>query len=159
MTHVNRTARRGRARRSDISALRHVLRASALGMLAALVQATAVDAQQGRPAFLAIPEAFPPIEARAIVVRERGRDVVFLHRDHATPEAVEMSLRVLRDASDRTLRPGQGEMIPITGYGLLGEMPAVRRAQLLQLLGRLESAPAEDTGSFGPARSIPLGIR
>ena len=50
-------------------------------------------------------------------------------------------------------------MIPITGYALARELSDVQNTQLGQLLRRLELAPVRDTGPFGRARWIPLGIR
>lgn len=130
-----------------------------LGLLLALAAATPlrVDAQAASPTFIAIPDAFPEIDARAIVVMEPGVNLVLLREDEATVDALGMALLVLRDAREagRTPEAGQGFMIPITGFVVTREVQGRPRQRLEEALRRLATAEAVDLGSLGPGRRIP----
>lgn len=128
-----------------------------LACLLALAAATtpAVSAQDAPGAVLvAIPEAFPAIDARAIVMRDGTREVILLRADEATPEALAMSLSVLERSRTRPVAPETGEMIPIIGFALDAPLPARARSRLESALARLERQPLSSIGSFGAGRWI-----
>lgn len=130
-----------------------------LVLLVALAATTPVrvEAQAASPTFVAIPDAFPEIDARAIVVMEPGVDLVLLREDEATVDALGMALLVLRDAREagRTPKGGQGFMIPITGFVVTREVQGRTRVRLEEALSRLATAETVDLGSLGPGRRIP----
>jgi hypothetical protein len=119
-----------------------------------LPDSTAAQDAASRTVFVAIPESFPAIDARAIILRERDRDVVMLRADDATAESLAMSLIVLRRARARERAPTNGEMIPITGYALTMGMGASYRALMNRTLEALGERPVGDLGSFGPGRFL-----
>lgn len=123
-------------------------------VLVLALQGAAAAAQQARATFVALPEAFPPIDARAIVVRDGVRDVVLLRAEDATPETLAMSLIVVRRARERAPSPENGEMIPITGFAFTAELPEGERVRLAAVLERLGARPVTDVGTFGPGRWI-----
>lgn len=103
---------------------------------------------------VAIPETFPEIDARAIVLRDGSREVILLRADDATPEALAMSLSVLERSRARPLAPETGEMIPIIGFALEAPLPARARGRLEEVLARLDRQPLSSIGSFGAGRWI-----
>lgn len=136
--------------------LNRLLMAS-LALLVILVVPAGVDAQQragGRNTVIAIPVTFPSIEARSILVREPGRDIVLLREDDASPETLMISLSVLRDARERESSPTVGEMIPITGYAVTQPAAPGYQRRLSRALSRVRDAEIVDLGSFGPGRWI-----
>ena len=112
-----------------------------------------------RAVFVALPLSFPEIDARAIVLRERDRDVVLLRSDDATAETLAMSLMVVRRARQRAPTPTQGEMIPLTGYAFTAEMGDSYRALMDRTLTDLLDRPLRQLGSFGPGRFVPFQLR
>ena len=56
------------------------------------------------PVFLAIPETFPEVEARAVLMREPDRDIVILPRDGVDPETLHVALSVLERMRPQELR-------------------------------------------------------
>jgi len=115
-----------------------------------------LEAQAGARTFVAIPDAFPPIEARAMVVREPGIDLVLLRDSEATLDALTMALHVLRDARERDPSPAQGQMLPITGFVMLRPAEGPIRAKLQAVLARLANARSVDLGSLGTGRRVAL---
>jgi hypothetical protein len=114
---------------------------------------TAASAQEARAAtFIAIAETFPPIDARAIVLREGGRDVVLLRSDDATPETLAMALIALGQAREREPSPALGEMLPLMGYTIERPMGEGYRRRLEAALASLVRQPVTEIGSFGPGR-------
>lgn len=106
--------------------------------------------------FVAIPEAFPDIDARALVVREPGRDVLLLHPDDVSTDALFMALAVLARMRVERPVPTQGQMAPITGF-VLDSPPSGRELGRLQaVLNRLEGRPASDLGTLGAGRIVAL---
>lgn len=109
--------------------------------------------------FVAIPESFPDIEARAMLVREPGIDLVILPDDNATVDALEMALLLLRDIRARYPAPSNGQMVPITGY-VVTRPPSPQRRRLLQrTLSRLEDAEVVDLGTLGRGRRVRFDAR
>lgn len=104
--------------------------------------------------FVAIPAAFPDIDARALLVRERGRDIVLLRADDAMPDVLAMSLLVLERARANDPTPRHGQMIPITGF-VLTDPPRGRDFRHEEaILRRLDSAPIRTVGNLGDGRWI-----
>ncbi len=104
--------------------------------------------------FVAIPEVFPDVDARAVIIRERGQDVVLLREDEATPEALAMSLVVLSRVREQHPRPENGQMIPIVGFVLTSPLSEAYRARLVAMLARLERRPASTLGNLGRGRWV-----
>ena len=109
--------------------------------------------------FLAVPQAFPDIDARAIVVRERGKEVVLLRHDDATPEVLDAALAVLRRVRDDRLPSGQGQMIPITGFVRGSSLPPERRTPLEDALDALARRPVTSVGRYGLGQWVHVDIR
>lgn len=119
-----------------------------------------VSAQSGHDGVLvAVPETFPAIDARAIVLRDGDRDVILLREGDATAEALAMSLSVLARARARSVAPGLGEMIPIIGFALDTPLAPDARARLERTLDGLARQPLTSIGSFGAGRWIRYGAR
>lgn len=108
------------------------------------------------PLFLAIPETFPVADARALVVREPGREVIVLRADQATPEALGMALGLLRRVREQPLEPGRGLMVPVTGFAVMREPEGPRRERYERALAELRARPIGRLGSLGPGRSLPF---
>lgn len=106
--------------------------------------------------FLALPETFPELDARAVLIREPGREIVVLKRDDSSPETLAMALRILRRIRTESLRPGQGQMVPMTGYALTRPLEGEERERLDAALGRLREQPLARVGNLGLGRSIPF---
>ncbi len=104
--------------------------------------------------FVAIPEAFPEIEARAVIIREGRGDVVLLRAGEATPEALAMSLVVLRRVRGEDPAPKNGQMIPITGFVITSPMSQAYRADLASVLDRLARRPTTEVGNLGPGKWV-----
>lgn len=113
--------------------------------------------QRQSPVFLAIPETFPEIDARALVMREPGRDVVILDEEDADPaESLRVALMVLRRMRRDHPIDGRGQLIPITGYAVRRAMEPARRSRLEEALSELRRRPLANVGNLGPGRWIRL---
>ncbi len=106
---------------------------------------------------MAIPQIFPEIDARLILVREPGRDIVVLDPSDASAEALSAGLDLLSRLDRPRPRPGRGQMIPVTGFVRESELPAERRAALDQTLRHLRSTPIAQLGNLGQGRWMPYG--
>lgn len=104
--------------------------------------------------FVAIPEVFPDVDARAVIIRERGMDVVLLREEEATPEALAMSLVVLRRVREQHPRPENGQMIPIQGFVFTSPLSVQYRARLAATLARLKRRPTSSVGNLGRGRWV-----
>lgn len=129
-----------------------------LVLLVALMPEPSFAQSDTRPIFVAIPETFPSIDARAIVVRERGREVLVLRDTEATVDALAMALLSLRRAQAREPSPKLGEIIPLMGF-VVEYIPDEHRARLQRTLAALERQPTGSMGTFGPARWVPYRSR
>lgn len=132
-------------------------------LLALLLGHAPVEAQRASPpqTFIAIAETFPDLDARAVLVRERGRDIVVLNREEATIDALAMSLVALERVREQhpSVEPGRGQLIPITGYAVTRPPTGDHLRRLQGVLDRLETAPTTSIGSFGPGRWIRFAHR
>jgi hypothetical protein len=109
------------------------------------------------PTFLVMPESFPDVDGRAVLLREPGRDIVLLREADATPETLSVALALLRRLNGSTPRAeGQGQMVPLTGYVLREALPEARRAELDAALRRLREQVWRPIGNLGVGRSIPF---
>lgn len=104
--------------------------------------------------FVAIPETFPDVDARALIIRERGRDVILLRSSEATPEALAMSMVALRRVRVDHPAPEHGQMIPIAGFARTRPLPEEYKDELEALLARLALRPTTDVGNLGPGRWV-----
>jgi hypothetical protein len=126
--------------------------------LAALASPTSMvgQATAGPPLFLAIPESFPDVDARALLVREPDREIIVLKASDATPEALGMALALLGRVRERPLEPGRGLMIPVTGFVVTRAPQGAARDRLERALARLKAQPLASVGTLGPGRSLPF---
>lgn len=109
--------------------------------------------------YIAIPEVFPDIDARAMLIREPGFDVVVLRESEATTDALTMALLALEDARERNPAPTNGEIMPIMGF-VVEKRPEGRARRVLErALARLERSEPTDLGSLGPGRRIRMPAR
>jgi hypothetical protein len=107
-----------------------------------------------RPLFLAIPEVFPDVDARAVVVRETAREIVLLRATDATAETLGVALALLRRVRERPVQPGRSVMLPITGFVVTNPPDVAARERLDDALERLKAQPLAAVGTLGPGRSI-----
>lgn len=133
-----------------------------LGITALLaVHPESTEAQNGAnartPVFVAIPDAFPDIDARSILLRHPGRDIILLPPGAATPEALSATLGLLRRMREEDPRPARAQMIPVTGFSFRHDIAPERRSRLERLLARLHDRPVANVGDLGPGRWIRLG--
>lgn len=109
-------------------------------------------AAQDASTFIAVPDAFPAIDAKAIVVREPGRDIVVLHPDEVNPQTLSFALQTLHRAREEHPRLTRGQMIPITGFVAVAPMADATRLVLQRVLARLGARPVTRVGPFGLGR-------
>jgi len=107
-----------------------------------------------RPLFLAIPEVFPDLDARAVVVRETAREIVLLRATDATAETLGVALALLRRVRERPVQPGRSVMVPITGFVVTNPPGVAARERLDDALERLKAQPPARVGTLGQGRSI-----
>jgi hypothetical protein len=127
---------------------------AALGVLPTPQALLAQPAGESRPLFLAIPDAFPDIDARAVVVRESAREIVLLRVTDTSAETLDLALAVLQRVRGQPVEPGRGVMVPITGYAVTRPMGEVRRRKLDGVLRSLAAQPPARVGNLGPGRSM-----
>lgn len=126
-------------------------------VLSTLASPAGVAGQADPPLFLAIPETFPDVDGRVVLLRESGRDVVLLRQDDATPETLSIALGLLGRLDERApRRAGLGQMVPITGYKLTRPLDPDRLAELDAALSQLKSRPVAPMGNLGFGRSMPF---
>lgn len=124
-------------------------------VLTALTMPAGLAGQENVPLFLAIPETFPDVDGRVVLLRESGRDVVLLRQGDATPETLSIALGLLKRLNVRTpRRERQGQMVPITGYKLTTPINPERIAELAVVLTELEDRPVAGLGNLGFGRSM-----
>lgn len=111
------------------------------------------------PLFLAIPETFPDVDARTVLLREPGRDIVLLKDSDATVETLTVALHLLIRLNERVpRREGQGQMVPITGYAQTQPLNSAEHALLEEALTQLKARPVASIGNLGPGRSMPFRL-
>ena len=124
----------------------------ALVALAAPQGAAGQDSSE-RPVFLAMPETFPDIDARVVLMREPGRDIVILHEDDPDPNALRVALMLLKRL-DRENPPtaDHTQIVPVTGFAGGPELEPERRAVLEGALADLRTQPLANVGNLGWGR-------
>jgi len=124
----------------------------ALTVLAA-PQRTVAQGSSDRPVFLAMPETFPDIDARVVLMREPGRDIVILHQDDADPNALRVALMLMKRL-DRESPPtaDHTQIVPVTGFAGGPDLDPERRAVLEGALADLRTRPLANVGNLGWGR-------
>jgi hypothetical protein len=113
----------------------------------------AAQASDAPPVFLALPQSFPDIDARAVVLRETGRDIVLLREEDASAETLEVALRILeRMRRDHPRPEGRGQMIPITGFVYRAPLEPDLRQAREEAIAELRERPLANVGNLGRGR-------
>jgi hypothetical protein len=100
-----------------------------------------------------MPEDFPDLDARAVLMLEPGRDIVILDASDAGPETLDVALGVLERMQRDHPRPAdRGQLVPITGFVYRGTLDADERAALEEALAELKERPLVNVGNLGPGR-------
>jgi hypothetical protein len=127
----------------------------ALALLASAALPRSVTAQVSgaAPVFLAMPDVYPDIDGRIVLLREPGREVIVLSQA-ATPEDLTMAVRMLARFRRQRGQPEarRGEMIPIVGYAPAPVLSGMERARLQSVLTELKARPPASVGSLGSGR-------
>lgn len=113
----------------------------------------------GARTVIALPQRFPDIEARALLVREPGRDIVVLRASDATPETLAMSLALLDRMRVQDPEPEGGQLIPITGYVVTVPLGRAQLRHIRKALSDLRSAPEVSVGNLGRGQWVPYPWR
>jgi hypothetical protein len=131
-----------------------------LAVTAFVGPSTLAGQEAGRvPLFLTIPESFPEVDARTVLLREPGRDIVLLRKSDATVETLTVALHLLIRLNETVpRREGQGQMVPITGYVQSRPLRSAEHALLEEALTRLKARPVASIGNLGPGRSMPFRL-
>lgn len=129
-------------------------------VLTAAFTPTAASAQgvSTRPIFLALPDVFPNIDARVVLVRERGREIVVLDPAAATADELVMGLRLLNQVRGERPDPKTGEVIPILGF-YPPELSAPDRERFEAMIAELRARPLANIGNLGSGRWMPYQSR
>lgn len=121
--------------------------------------AAAAQIQSSRGAFVAIPDTFPDIAARAVIVREPGLDVVLLRPTDTSSETLAMALSALRSARQRAANPRSGQLVPVVDFVITNPPSPVFQAYLDAVVDRLLAAPRDQIGPLGLGRWVRLERR
>jgi hypothetical protein len=107
-----------------------------------------------KPIFLALPERFPDVGARVILLREPGREIVVLDTAAAGANELATGLRLLaRLRRDRPEPPAnRGQMIPIVGFAPDPDLTPRERTRLEAVLDELRARPIASVGTLGEGR-------
>jgi len=128
-----------------------------LGLVAivalAAPQGALAQVQSERPVFLAMPETFPDLDARVVLMREPGRDIVILRESDMDPNALRVALMLMKRL-DRENPPtaDRTQIVPVTGFAGGAELAPDRRAFLEGALADLRSQPVANVGNLGWGR-------
>lgn len=138
----------------------YIRKAVALVSLVALgpLSPAPISAQDGEqtPVFIAIPQTFPDVDARVVLMREPGRDVVVLDAEDATPESLHIALQILERMKRDHPRPAdRGQLVPITGFVYQSPLDPERRSALESVLADLRGRPLANIGNLGLGRWMP----
>jgi hypothetical protein len=134
--------------------LQAVVLTGALALLGCSVSAGSVAAQDNAaPVFLALPDVYPDVDGRVVLLREPGREVIVLSAA-ATPEDLTMAVRMLARFRRERGQPEarRGQMIPILGYAPAPVLDRVQRSRLESVLTELRARPEGTVGSLGRGR-------
>lgn len=106
-----------------------------------------------RPVFLAMPQTFPELDARVVLMREPGRDIVILRENDADPNALRVALMLMKRL-DRENPPGSDhtQIVPVTGFAGGADLEPERRAVLEAALADLRRQPLANVGNLGWGR-------
>lgn len=106
-----------------------------------------------RPVFLAMPETFPELDARVVLMREPGRDIVILREDDNDPNSLRVALMLLKRL-DREDPPTSDhtQIVPVTGFAGGSQLEGARRAELEAALADLRTQPLANVGNLGWGR-------
>jgi len=128
-----------------------------VALMGATAQTPLVGQEPGSaPIFIALPETFPDVDARAVLMREPGRDIVILRASDAGPETLHVALSLLgRLRSEQPRLGDRGQLIPITGFAPRRELAADQRARLESVLSDLRTRPLANVGNLGSGRWMP----
>ncbi len=126
--------------------------ATVLALTAVFTPSTALaQGASARPIFLALPDRFPNLDARVVLVRERGREIVVLNPAAATADELVMGLRLLNRVRGERPNPTTGEVIPLLGF-YPPELTAEERARLEAMVAELRAQPLANVGNLGSGR-------
>ena len=115
----------------------------------------AAQGPDSRPIFLAMPESFPDLDARVLLMREPGRDIIVLRSTDAEAETLWVALLLLaRVSRERPVPVDRGHMIPITGFVPRGEIAAEERSHFEGSLAELRRRPLANFGNLGLGRWV-----
>ncbi len=126
---------------------------AAVLLLSAAFTPSAASAQHAttRPIFLALPDAFPNLGARVVLVRESGREIVVLDPAAATADELVIGMRLLARVRRERPNPTTGEVIPILGFYPPNLTPE-ERARLDGMIAELRERPVANVGNLGRGR-------
>ncbi|MEQ1855270.1 MAG: hypothetical protein ABL963_02305 [Longimicrobiales bacterium] len=134
-------------------------------VVAALILSTAgllpvsLAAQESVPVFIAIPERFPDVDARVVILREPGREIVVLNPASAGVTELGTGLSLLRRLRRERGQPTRGQMIPIVGFSRAPNLTPRDRARLETALDQLRTRPMANVGNLGRGRWLRLPDR
>jgi hypothetical protein len=141
---------------------RNLSKVAILTALIGIVQSGAAPAETlgqdgpSRPVVVAVPEIFPAVEARSMIVRTPKQDVIVFRGEDMTVEAYVMAMALLEMLRDEDPRPEAGQLIPITGFAVRRPPSERRRKEAESALRSLRGAPLTQIGDLGAGRWIPL---
>ena len=134
---------------------------AALLVLCAVFTPDMVSAQDAarKPIFLALPDVFPDVDARVVLLREPGREIVVLDPAAATADELGTGLRLLARFRRDHGEPQNGEMIPIVGFAPGPNLTPEERARLEAMIAELREMPVANVGHLGRGRWMRYGDR
>ena len=106
----------------NVSALAAHLALVGLFTFGSFAYASPLASQDTGSTFVALPESFPDVDARLVVLREPGRDIVILNPKEANVETLGVGLMLLRRLRRETPMPSVGQMVPVTGFAMRREL-------------------------------------
>jgi len=110
------------------------------------------------PVFLALPDRFPNLDARVVLVREPDREIVVLDPAAATADELLIGLRLLNRVRRERGAATNGEVIPVLGFYPPDLAPGERR-RFEAVLAELRRRPVATVGALGPGRWMRLPRR
>jgi hypothetical protein len=113
-------------------------------------------AQAAPKTVVAMPDVFPDVASRSLLVRTPGLDVVLLRDDDEAADALLMATELLAKlrAEHPAVPVGTGQMVPITGFVITREPGPGQRQRADAAIRRVRGAPRAELGSVGQARWI-----
>jgi hypothetical protein len=109
------------------------------------------------PIFLALPETFPNVDARLVLLREPGREIVVFNPASVGVDELKVGLNLLARFRRERGAPTRGQMIPVTGFAPAPRLTDAERSQLEAALAELRTRPIANVGNLGPGRWMRLG--